>query len=538
MEGDFTAPLSRIGTLSGTVVATSPVDACSNLVNSTALAGKIALISRGGCFFSDKVRAAQQSGAIAVNYGSHELLSAYSNTRNLRLVNQGTTETTLSLSSIATYAEPGIQLSFSPPSVTVPAGGSAVVAVHIPWYGIFRAASSYVVGTTTVGAPTTDGAAVYLPTRSTSAHSAPLAAVLELGGTIPSHGFIDAQAETDVVAFGATSDFDVTHSMTTAKLYFGFAVAGTWPTPQRAWINLDVEIDVNNDGAVDYALVNGDAGTFAVGNVDDYSFATGALETIVRNEAVASSNLTEALPFNGLSKNSYDTAPFENGTIVHGVRAAAIGLTAAKSAFRYRVHAHGEYEAITKWVDFDAARPVLDPATDGINHTPYFAEGFSPQVAVHRSLAAARGYTTANPPKALILHQHNLPGHRYDVVKLDLSTDDTDHDGLPDAWELLWFGDLTQTGTVDTNGDGVTNAEEYQRGRDPLVPVIRASHAPLNPISWSSWPGYFYTLERALNLTNGFSVLRSHIPATGTNTSVTLIDNVALTRAFYRVRRE
>ena len=768
VEGDFTAPLSLVGTLSGTVVATSPVDACSTLVNGSALAGKMALINRGTCFFSDKVRSAQQSGAIAVimvnnvstppivmggtgdtsdmtipgvmisqadgarlraqlshglsvtlgpnevalhpeykdqlddsssrgpvlttshlkpdiaapgagihsalggsgtvgitysgtsmatphvagavallkqahpawsvddlkaalmntsvptrdaagnaypesrtgagrlkvdaaaatavvlkaddsagdisvNYGSHELLSGFSTTRNLRLVNHGIKDTTLSLSSSATYAEPGIQLTFTPATVTVPAGGSTVVAVrldadpaqflrkteptsalnlgsvprpqlpessgeiwatntsvalHIPWYGIFRAASSYAVGATAAGLPTTDGAALYLPTRGTSPHSAPLAAVLELGGTIASHGFTDGQAESDVVAFGATSDFDVTHSVTSAKLYFGFAVAGTWPTPQRAWINLDVEIDVNKDGLVDYTLVNGDAGTFAAGDVKAYSFATGALETIVRNEALTTANLAEALPVNGLSENSHDTAPFENGTMVHGVRATAIGLTAANSTFRYRIHAQGSYESLTDWVDFDAARPVLDPTTSGINHTPYFSEGFNPQVVVHRSRAAVRGYSAANPPKALILHQHNGSGRRYDVVKLDLSTDDTDKDLLADAWELQWFGDLTQSGTNDSNGDGVTNAAEYQRGRDPLVPVIQASRAPLNPVSWSSWPGYFYTLERSLNLTNGFSVLRSHIPATGTNTSVTLMDNVTSPHAFYRVRRE
>ncbi len=768
VEGDFTAPLSQVGTLSGTVVATSPADACATLVNGSALAGKIALINRGTCFFSEKVRSAQQSGAIAVimvnntstppfvmsgsgdtsditipgvmisqtdgaklraqsshglkvtigpnvvalhpeykdelddsssrgpvlnsshlkpdiaapgavihsalggsgtdgitysgtsmatphvagaaallkqqhptwsaddikaalmntsvptrdasgnvypesrtgagrlkvnaaaattvifkadnsagdisvNYGSHELPVAYSNTRNLRLVNHGSADSTFSLSSVATYAEPGIRLTFSPPSVTVPAGGSAVVAVrldadpsqfirkaeptssltlnsiprpqlpessgeiwatnaalalHIPWYGIFRAASTYAVGATTVGLPTTDGAALFLPTRGTSSHSAPLAAVLELGAILPSHGFTDDQAETDVLAFGATSDFDVTRSVAAARLYFGFAVAGTWPTPQRAWINLDVEIDVNNDGVVDYTLVNGDAGTFASGFVDDYFNSTGALETIVRNESLASGNLTEALPINGLSENSHDTAPFENGTIIHGVRASAIGLTSAKSTFRYRIHAQGSYESITDWVDFDAARPVLDPTTAGINHTPFFAEGFSPQVAVHRSRADARGYGDANPLHALILHQHNPAGRRYDVVKLDLSTQDTDNDGLPDAWELMWFGDLTQSGNDDTSGDGVTNAGEYQRGRDPLVPVIQASHAPLNPVSWSSWPGYFYTLERSLNLANGFTIVRSHVPATGTNTSVSLIDNVVLTHAFYRVRRE
>lgn len=55
---DLTAPL---GVVSGTVNGLS--DACSALPNS--LAGQIALVSRGNCFFSVKVRNAQAAGAVA-----------------------------------------------------------------------------------------------------------------------------------------------------------------------------------------------------------------------------------------------------------------------------------------------------------------------------------------------------------------------------------------------------------------------------------------------------------------------------------------
>ncbi len=44
---------------------------------------------------------------------------------------------------------------------------------------------------------------------------------------------------------------------------------------------------------------------------------------------------------------------------------------------------------------------------------------------------------------------------------------DTDSDGLPDAWELEWFGDLTQNGAGDRDGDGLTNLEEFQNYTDP-----------------------------------------------------------------------
>jgi hypothetical protein len=44
---------------------------------------------------------------------------------------------------------------------------------------------------------------------------------------------------------------------------------------------------------------------------------------------------------------------------------------------------------------------------------------------------------------------------------------DTDADGLPDAWELQYFGTLAYGATDDTDGDGYTNLQEYQAGTLP-----------------------------------------------------------------------
>ena len=44
---------------------------------------------------------------------------------------------------------------------------------------------------------------------------------------------------------------------------------------------------------------------------------------------------------------------------------------------------------------------------------------------------------------------------------------DTDNDGLIDAWEMLHFGNLNQTGNGDPDGDGITNAQEQELGYDP-----------------------------------------------------------------------
>ena len=77
----------------------------------------------------------------------------------------------------------------------------------------------------------------------------------------------------------------------------------------------------------------------------------------------------------------------------------------------------------------------------------------------------------------------NFTGQRTIITELELHThptaEDTDYDGLPDAWEKLHFGsadpeirpsDLLATGTDDPDGDGCNNGCEYARGTDPNNP--------------------------------------------------------------------
>lgn len=44
---------------------------------------------------------------------------------------------------------------------------------------------------------------------------------------------------------------------------------------------------------------------------------------------------------------------------------------------------------------------------------------------------------------------------------------DSDGDGLPDAWELMYFGNLSQGPGGDPDGDGKNNLTEFQQGTDP-----------------------------------------------------------------------
>lgn len=66
---------------------------------------------------------------------------------------------------------------------------------------------------------------------------------------------------------------------------------------------------------------------------------------------------------------------------------------------------------------------------------------------------------------------------------------DTDSDGLPDWWEVQYFGNLSQGATGDPDGDGVTNLQEYQQGRNPTKSALADNgdfvnlkvHTPFEP---------------------------------------------------------
>ncbi len=63
-EATFTAPLRDSGPVSGELVYTQPPLACSPLDNASDLAGKVALIDRGGCSFQDKLSNVVDAGAL------------------------------------------------------------------------------------------------------------------------------------------------------------------------------------------------------------------------------------------------------------------------------------------------------------------------------------------------------------------------------------------------------------------------------------------------------------------------------------------
>jgi subtilisin family serine protease len=121
---------------------------------------------------------------------------------------------------------------------------------------------------------------------------------------------------------------------------------------------------------------------------------------------------------------------------------------------------------------------------------------------------------------------------------------DTDTNGLPDWWELQYFGHLTGTGpNADADHDGMSNLQEWLAGTNPTnaSSCLRLKAIPTNNpnafvVKWPSVAGKFYRLERSTNLLTGFnSVVQTNIAATAPTNTATDTAILPGKARFYRV---
>ena len=119
-----------------------------------------------------------------------------------------------------------------------------------------------------------------------------------------------------------------------------------------------------------------------------------------------------------------------------------------------------------------------------------------------------------------------------------------DANGLPLAWELLYFGMTNVDPNGDADGDGVTNYAEYLAGTNPRDPgdflrIVNFSPTPDGTsasLAWTSVPNRFYRLQDTTDLAGAAwadSPLGLIFPD-GALTARTFNESAAPTR-FYRV---
>ncbi len=99
---------------------------------------------------------------------------------------------------------------------------------------------------------------------------------------------------------------------------------------------------------------------------------------------------------------------------------------------------------------------------------------------------------------------------------------DLDGDGLPNVWELAYFGNPTNAvATADDDGDDFDNLSEYISGHDPTNGgsffsitnfYAAATNGPSFIVSWESVSGRVYGVDWSDQLTNAFINISGDLP--------------------------
>jgi len=494
-------------------------------------------------------RNASASDQVSISLGALELSGPHTEERRVRLTNKGSQPVTLTLSASNTVGASAARMVPVLTQITVAAGQEVAVPfrfeanpaavgddpttadvqgsrfrpkmpeasgqlwfhggpvpLHVPWHAIVRPLSPAHVGALRIGLPSGTGPATLpLPTVLDSKQAPGLVGVFQLGGVSPTRNLGVPNGAGDLVAYGAATD-KPGGDIASARVFFGIATAGKWITPQRAFTQLDVEIDLDNNGTVDARVVNSSAGNLNGDDINDDSLSNDFQVSAIRTSG--GTNWIDGGTLNILDPRSHDTALFHNGVLVHSAPAAALGLGGRRTSFRYRVTATTEGATETSgWASFDLAAPQVSTETPGLDGSPWFTEG------QRLRLRVARGGSVV---QALLLHLHNAVGSQAEVVRLNPATEDQDGNGLVDAQELAYFPTLGNSGDADPDGDGIATRDELQQGSDPADAAsplkVRAFSAAVGidgtlgaELRWPGLAGRRYTIVRADRLEGPFA---------------------------------
>jgi GH25 family lysozyme M1 (1,4-beta-N-acetylmuramidase) len=154
--------------------------------------------------------------------------------------------------------------------------------------------------------------------------------------------------------------------------------------------------------------------------------------------------------------------------------ASAAGLTVKPVIYVSACHANYFDSSVAQWIPWIANYNGQDPQTG----TPWsVCSGYN----IWGTWVAWQYTSTGSIPGISGNVDHDVfNGTPATLVSTLVIVGDSDSDGMPDAWERLWFGGLGEPANGDYDLDGVSNLAEYLAGTNPtdgpptvVVPIAK-----------------------------------------------------------------
>ena len=241
---------------------------------------------------------------------------------------------------------------------------------------------------------------------------------------------------------------------------------------------------------------------------------------------------TNMLDLGGLSFGAGIGFTFTNGTLLGSGQFFVLARNADAFASRYPgVPVNGVYTGKldnggdTISLHSPAGATIFSVTYDDIVPWPTTADGSGD--SLHRLVLQDDGNNPTNWIGSL-----PSPGRPFD----------SDGDGLPDGWEIVYGTDpQVPDANADPDHDGVTNAQEYRTGTDPrdaasYFHLDIASDSGAVQLRLAAAAGRTYSIESSDRLSTDSWTTLFNISAAPTNRVVTLPVSPASPQGFYRLR--
>jgi hypothetical protein len=250
----------------------------------------------------------------------------------------------------------------------------------------------------------------------------------------------------------------------------------------------------------------------------------------------------------------------ENIILAAGSRLLLVGFNSSDAnrlaAFRSKFGVSNSVPIFGPWNGrLDNSGDNIELYRPDIVQPPGPDEGFVPQILVDKvSYSPLAPWPTAAANGSNSLQRINAGGYGNDPVNWLAAAPtagaahsgggaDSDGDGMPDSWEMAYFGTLARNGTGDFDNDGQTDLEEYLAGTNPAdansnLKITSAIYNGSNfVLRFTAMMGRSYTVQYRNNLGSGTWLDLSTVPAQTSTGPVEVIDAgvAGSTTRFYHI---